>query len=119
MQITLDSKDEQNAPTDFTNIMEHLAWFNIDDISAQFLRALPNQEGIMKNNVIMEGVRTFMGLKSHILEPFANENHCIRRNDNEVDGSGIAVKNTMVINGDYQQMHSMIQGAAMVMLKMA
>ena len=48
--------------------MERLAWFHIDEISAQFLRALPNQEGIMKTSVFnIEGVRTFLGIKSHIL----------------------------------------------------
>ena len=99
--------------------MGRLAWFNIDEISAQFLRALPNQEGIMKNNIFMEGVRTFLGMESHILEPFADGNHFIGRNGLEVDGFGIAVKNTMLINRDYQIMQSMIQGVAMDMLKMA
>ena len=48
VDMTLDAKYEQNVPTDYTNIMEPLAWCNIDEISAQFHRALPNQEGIMK-----------------------------------------------------------------------
>ena len=68
-----------------------MAWFSIDEISAQFLRALPNQEGLMKNNVFMEGVRNFLGMKSHILEPFADGNHYIGRLGKEVDGYGIAV----------------------------
>ena len=99
--------------------MERLAWINIDEVSAQFLGALPNQEEIMKNNVFMLGVQAFLGIKSHILEPFADGNHFIGRNGKEVDGFDIAVKNAMLINGDYQRMHSMIQGAAMDMLKMA
>jgi len=117
--MTLDAKYEQNVPTDYNNIMERVAWISIDEISAQFLRALPNQEGLMKNNVSMEGVRTFLGMKSHILEPFADGNHYIGRLGKEVDGYGIAVKNACLIGGDYQRMHAMIQGAAMDMLKMA
>jgi len=55
----------------------------------------------MKNNVFMEGVRTFLGMKSHILEPFADGNHYIGRLGKEVDGYGIAVKNACLIGGDY------------------
>ena len=40
----------------------------------------------------MEGVRTFLGMKSCILEPFADGNHNIGRLGKEVDGYGIAVK---------------------------
>jgi hypothetical protein len=63
-KMILDAKYEQNVPTDYKNITERLAWYNIDEGSAQILRALPNQDGIMKNNIFMvEGVRTFLGIK--------------------------------------------------------
>ena len=80
------------------------------------MRALPNRDGIMTNTVIMEGVRTFMGLPSFILMPFAQEDYYIGRKGNNVDPFGIAVKNARLINGDYVKMHSMIQGAVMDML---
>ena len=66
----------------------------------------------MNNSVFMEGLRTFLGRKSHILELFAEENRYIGRLGKEVDRYGIAVKNTSFIGGDYQRMHLMIQGAA-------
>eukprot|EP00979_Chaetoceros_neogracilis_P008597 scaffold1908_cov192-Chaetoceros_neogracile.AAC.2 len=87
--------------------MERLAWFSCDEFSAHFLRALPNQDGIMRNDVFMEGVRTFLGFKSHILETFADGNHFIGRSGNEVDGYGIAVKNANLLGGDYIRMHSL------------
>ena len=55
----------------------------------------------MQNNNFMEGAQTFIGLKSHILEPFADGNHFIGRNGKEVDGFSIGVKNVMVRNGDH------------------
>jgi hypothetical protein len=73
----------------------------------------------MRNDVFMEGVRTFLGLKSHILEPFADGNHFIGRAGNAVDGYGIAVKNANLVGGDYIRMHSRIQTVVMDMLKMA
>ena len=77
----MDEKYEQKVPTSYTNIMERLAWFNIDKINAQFLRDLPDQEEITKNNVFMGGVPTFLGIKCHM-------NHFIRRNGKEVDEFG-------------------------------
>jgi hypothetical protein len=32
--MTLDAKYEQNVPTDYKNITERLAWYNIDEGSA-------------------------------------------------------------------------------------
>jgi len=57
--MTLDAKYEQNVPTDYTNIMERVAWFSIDEISAQFLQALPNQEGIMKTMYLWKEFELF------------------------------------------------------------
>jgi len=37
--------------------MKRLAWFNYDDISQQFLRALTNQDDIMHDNVMREAVK--------------------------------------------------------------
>ena len=37
--------------------MKRLAWFNYDDISQQFLRALTNQDDIMHDNVLREAVK--------------------------------------------------------------
>ena len=99
--------------------MERLAWFNHDDISQQFLRALPNQDGIISNRIFMEAVRNYLGLPSYILENLADGNHYIGRNKKCVDGHGIAVKNAMLINGDYIRMHGAIQSLAMGMLKKA
>jgi len=51
----------------------------------------------------------FLGLPSHILQPFADEHHFIGRNATVVDANGIMVKNAMLINGDYRRMHASIQ----------
>ena len=56
IKLLLMAKFKQNVPTDYNNNMERLAWYNHDKISQQFLRALPNQEGIMSNRVFMEAV---------------------------------------------------------------
>jgi hypothetical protein len=43
-KMTLDAKYEQNVSTDYKNIMERLAWYNIDEVSAQTLRAFPSMK---------------------------------------------------------------------------
>ena len=37
--------------------MKRLAWFNHDDISQQFLRALTHQDDIMRDNVMRGAVK--------------------------------------------------------------
>ena len=59
------AKFKQNVPTDFNNNMERLTWSNHDEISQQFLRALPNHDGMMLNNVMREAVRNYLGPKFH------------------------------------------------------
>jgi len=89
--------------------MERLSCYNTDEISTQCLRALPNKDGILKNDVFIEAVRCILGLPSHILQPFADEHHFIGRNATVVDAPSIMVKNAMLINGDYYRMHASIQ----------
>ena len=113
------AKFKQNVPTDYNNNMEQLAWYNHDEISQQFLRALPNHEGIMNNRVFMEAVRNYLGLPSFILKGFADGNHFIGRNKATVDPYGIAVKNATLIHGDYIWIHGIIQTLTMDMLKKA
>jgi len=48
----------------------------------------------------------------YIVEPFADGNHFVGHN-------GIQVKNTKLINGDYNRMHGVIQSLAIDMLKKA
>ena len=110
------AKFKQNVPTYYNNNIERLAWYN-HEISQQFLQALPNHEGIMSNRVFMEAVQNYLGLPSFILKGFADGNHFIGRNKAMVDLYGIAVKNAMLIQGDYIQMHGLIQTLAMDMLK--
>ena len=71
----------------------------------------------MSNRVFMEAVQNYLGLPSFILKGFADGNHFIGRNKAMVDLYGIAVKNAMLIQGDYIQMHGLIQTLAMDMLK--
>ena len=118
-KLSLVARFKQNVPTDYNNNMERLAWFNHDEISQQFLKAIPNQDGIMLNNVMREAVRNYLGLPSFILEGFADVNHFIGRNKAILDPYGISVKNSMLLQGDYIQMHGMIQTMIMDMLKKA
>ena len=118
-KLSLVAKFKQNVPTDYNNNMERLAWFNHDEISQQFLRALPNQDGIMLNNVFGETIRNYFGMPSFILEGFADGNHFIGRNKAVVDPYGVAVKNAMLLQGDYIRMHGTIQAMIMDMLKRA
>jgi len=105
----------QNEEGCFNHNMERLSWYNTDEI----LRALPNRDGILKNDVFIEAVRCILGLPSHILQPFADGHHFIGRNATAVDAHGIMVKNTMLINGDYHRMHASIQSLIIDMFKKA
>jgi len=64
--------------------MERLSWYNTDEISIQCLQALPNRDGILKNDVFIEAVRYILGLPSHILQPFADGYDFIGRNETTV-----------------------------------
>jgi len=107
----------QNEEGHFNYNMERLSWYNTDEISMQCLRALPNRDGMFKNDIFIEAVRRILGLPSHILQPFADEHHFIGRNATVVDVHGIMVKNAMLINGDYHRMHASIQSLIIDMLK--
>ena len=61
VKISLDVEYEQNLPIHYKHIMEGLAWFNIAEISAQFLQALPNQEGTYLNHLQM-GTNSLEGM---------------------------------------------------------
>jgi len=111
------TKFKQNVPIDYNNNIERLVWFNHDEISQQFLRALPNHDSMMLNNVIREAVRNYLILPSLIPEGFADGNYFIERNKGVVDPYGISVKNAMLLRGDYIRMHGMIQTMIMDMLK--
>jgi len=118
-KLSLMARFKTNVPTDYNNNMERLAWFNHDEISQQFPRALPNQDGIMLNNVMGAAVRNYLGLPSFILEGFADGSYFIGRNKAVVDPYGISVKNAMLLQGDYIRMHGVIQTMRMDMLRKA
>ena len=99
--------------------MESLVWYNHDEISQQFLQALPNHKGIMSNTVFMEAVRNYLALPSFILKGFTDGNHSIGKNTATEDPYGIAVKNAMLLHGDYIRMHGIFQTLAMDRLKKA
>ena len=82
----------QNEEGHFHHNMERLSWYNTDEISIQCLRALPNKDGILKNDIFIEAVRCILGLPSHIFQPFADGHHFIGRNATVVDAHGIMEK---------------------------
>ena len=49
-------------PEHFNHNMERLSWYNTDEISTQCLRALPNKDGILKNDFFIVAVRCILGL---------------------------------------------------------
>ena len=51
----------QNEEMYFNHNMEHLSWYNIDEISIQCLRALPNRDGVLKNDVFIEAFCCILG----------------------------------------------------------
>ena len=63
--------------TKTTHNMVRLSWYNTDEISIQCLLALPNRDGILKNDIFIEAVRCILGLPSHILQPFLDGHHFI------------------------------------------
>jgi len=65
--------------------MERLSWYSTDEISVQCLRALPNRNGILKNEVFIEAVHCILGLPNHILQPFADGHHFIGRHATLID----------------------------------
>ena len=81
--------------------MERLAWFNHDEISQYFLRALPTYDSMMLNNVMSEAVRNYLCLPNFILEGFADGNHFIGRNKAVLDPYKISVKNAMLLQELY------------------
>ncbi len=87
--------------------------------SVQCLRALPNRDGILKNDIFIEAVRCILGLQSHILQPFADGHHFVGRDATVVDAHGIMVKNAKLMNSDYQRMHASIQSLIIDMFKKA
>jgi len=89
----------------------------MDEISIQYLRALPNRYGVLKNDVFIEAVRCILGLPSHIFQPFSDEHHFIGRNAILVDANGIVVKNAMLINRDHRRMYAGIQSLIIDMFK--
>ena len=97
--------------------MERFSWYNKDEISVQCLHALPNGDGILKNDIFIEAVRCILGLPSHILQPFADGHHFVGRNTTVVNAHGIMLKNAMPINGDYHRVHASIQSLIVDMLK--
>ena len=103
----------------FNHKMERLSWYNTDEISIQCLRALPDRDGILKNDVFIEAARCILGLPSHILQPFRDGHHFIACNATLVDAHGITVKNAMLINGGYHRMHASVQSLIIDMLKKA
>lgn len=68
---------------------------NTDKISVQYIRTLPNSDGMQKNNLFIEAVRYILGLPSHILQPFAEGHHFIGRDLTLVDAYDITVKNAI------------------------
>ena len=52
----------QNQDENFHHNMERLSWYNTDEISIQCLRALPNRDGILKNDLFIEAVRCIIDL---------------------------------------------------------
>ena len=61
----------QNEDGNFHHNMERLSWYNTDEISIQCLRALPNKDRILKNDIFIEAVRCILGVPSHILQSYA------------------------------------------------
>ncbi len=55
----------QNEDGKFHHNMERLSCYNTDEISIQCLRALPNRDGILKNDIFIEAARCILGLPSH------------------------------------------------------
>ena len=68
---------------------------NTDQIRVQYLRTLPNRDGMQKNNLFIEAVRYILGLPSHILQPFAEGHYFIGRDLTFVDAYDITVKNAI------------------------
>ena len=97
--------------------MERLSWYNTDEINIQCLRALPNREGILKNDIFIEAVRCILDLPSHIVQSNADGHHFVGRNATVVNAHGIMVKNAMLINGDYHRMLASIQRLIIDMFK--
>jgi len=109
----------QKENGNFHHNMERLSWYNTDEISTECLRALPNGDGILKNDIFIEAVRCILDLPSHIFQLFTDGHNFVGRNSTVVDAHGIMVKNAMLINGDYHHMHASIQSLIVDMLKKA
>ncbi len=113
----LDRIYTQNEGENFHHNMERLSWYNTDEISIRCLRALPNRDGILKNDIFIEAVRCILGIQIHILQPFADGHHFVGRDATMVDAHGIMVKNAKLINGDYQRIQVSIQSLIVDMSK--
>ena len=90
---------------------ECTAYLQVDELSTQFLTALPDVLGIMSDKVILEAFHQYLGRPSPIMKPYTHQQHFIGRKGYEqvVDEYGDSVAASNLRGGDYIRAHNEIQ----------
>ena len=88
-----------------------MAYTQVDELSCQFLTALPDVLGIMSDKVILEAFHQYLGQASPAMRPYLNGDHFIGRRGYEqvVDKYGDSVAACNLRGGDYHRTHDEIQ----------
>ena len=95
------TKEVYSEDATFANTKrERTAYLQCDNLSSQYLTALPDVLGIMTDKVILEAFHQYLGQPSPAIRPFLYRTHYIGRRgmEDEVDTYGDVVDRTM-LNG--------------------
>jgi len=95
-----------NATFNKTN-RECTLYLQIDNLSCQFLIALPDVLGIMSDKVMLEAFHQYLGQESPAMRPYLSGDHFIGRRGCEqvVDRYGDAVARSNLQGGDFIRAH--------------
>ena len=78
------SRQVNQANTTFTNSRrECMAYLQCDNLSTQFLTALPDVLGIMSDRIILEAFHQYLGQESPVMKAYLHTDHYIGRRGHE------------------------------------
>ena len=93
------------------NPRERLSFLQTDSLSNQFITALPDILGIMKDEILLEAFHQYLGQPSPAMKPFIHQPHYIgRRSRNQVvDKYGDSVARSFLLGGDFIRAHNELE----------
>ena len=99
--------------TDTYNIStrECLSYMQSDNLSVQFVTALPDVLGIMQDKIFLEAISQYLGQPSPAMKPFTHKPYYIgkRSKAQVVDEYGDAVARAQIKGGHFLKSHNQIE----------